>query len=95
MGSSYSIVNDTNQDVWVQDGTCWNAVIWPVLGVGTVASGGLLSLGPGVFVSLAGVTYTSATLLGQISAGGFAAAGGVLKMSEIHSKNQLNILTIS
>ena len=75
MGSSFSIVNDTKQDVWIQNNTCWNAVIWPIAAVGTIATAGLA--GAGVVAGAAGTTALVGTMEGVI-AGTVSIAGTCL-----------------
>ena len=77
MGSSFSIINDTDQDIWIQNNTCWNAVIWPIAGVATVATAG--AAGVGMAAAAGGSTAMVATMSG--GAATIALGGTALGMS--------------
>ena len=45
MGSSFSVYNDTNHTVWIQQGPNWDAVIGAVTALGIVATAGIATAG--------------------------------------------------
>ena len=66
MGSSFSILNDTEHDVWITHGVNWTALALTVGGVGAVLTGGL------------GLAAAGATA----GVGGILSGGGALIMAE-------------
>ena len=74
MGSSFSVYNDTDHAVWIQQGTNWDAVMGSVVGLGTV-----LTLGAGAAGAAAATGTASA-----VAAAEAAAAGTVV--GEVFSK---------
>ena len=73
MGSTFSIYNDTKSDIWVWNGACFDAIIYPITGVLTVAT-----LGAGGVAFAAGGTAAAAG-----AAASSAAATGFALTSEV------------
>ena len=66
MGSSCSILNDTQYDVWIRHGVNWKVLIASLAGVGALVTGGIGALALGATVGV----------------GGALAGGGALIMAE-------------
>ena len=68
MGSTFSICNDTKSDIWVWNGACFAAIIYPITGVLTVASIGA----GGVAFAAGGAAASANAAAGSAVATGFA-----------------------
>ena len=54
MGSSFSVYNDTNHTVWIQQGENWAAIIGSVTALGVVATAGIGAAAIGASAATAG-----------------------------------------
>lgn len=68
MGSTFSIYNDTKSDIWVWNGACIAAIVYPISGVLTVAT---LGAG-GVAFAAGGAAASAGAAAGSAAATGFA-----------------------
>ena len=79
MGSSFSVLNDTKRDVWVQQGTQWTVVMATVGAVASVLTFGAAAAG--VAAGVAGTTALIGTMegiiVGEIAIAGAAFGVGV------------------
>ena len=95
MGSSFSILNDTKHVVYVQQGTCWAAVMGPVIGISALltagaAAGGILALGAGTAIIGGVIAGETATALGM-TATGWTITGIITGLSAKALAETLNI----
>ena len=108
MGSSYSVHNDTGDDLWVWDGVNVDAIVWPSVGIfaivtagATAAAIGVASAGAAAGTAVAAKVAAAgagATSFGQLTAGlyGLAGtvAGGIVKAASTVVATQLSVVAI-
>ena len=86
MGSSFSIINDTNEPVWVSDGVCHEALwgrIGAVAGVVTLGAGAAIVAG-GAGGGAAGALASAAAFEGAVAEGAMiATAEGIVYTSAL------------
>jgi len=102
MGSSFSLFNDTDRVVWVQQGTQWTVVMGDLGGLGALATFGAFGLGAvaagagstALIGTLEGIVVGEVAIAGTalgLTAAGWGAVGAVVTLSSAALATTLGI----